>query len=272
MRGWFACLLALAIPAMGADWWDDFHPLKPGKFPLPRPQTATYRFGWGALSAADAEIEFTRAKKNQMQLKFTTRTVGAVRALWQIDAEHIARCATSPLRPISLQQTEKYRNETEKTKADFSPEEVARLAERVPAEKTSAKLKRFKFPGVADLQTALLLVRSQALKEGEQYEMVVYPSRAPYLARVTVLGREQLKVGGQTYPAVKLQVALQFINKQFQLEPHSKFKNACAWLSDDKDRLLLKIAAEVFVGSVWMELQSVKFPSDEDAQRTQIPR
>ncbi len=271
MKRALVCWLAAVAMATGADWRDDFHPLKEGSFPPPRPQTASYRFGWGAVSAADAEIEFSRVKKDELQLKLTTKTTGPVRAMWQLDAEHLSRCAVAPLRPIFLQQTEKYRKETEKTKVEFSPTEVARLGERVPADKTPPKTKRFKFPDVDDLQTALLLVRSQELIEGDRYSLVVYPSRAAYLARVEVKGREEIKVGGKTYPAVKLQLSLQRVSKDLRLEAHEKFKSAYAWLSDDADRLLLKIQAEVFVGSVWMELQSVKF-TDEDAQRTQTPR
>ena len=264
----FACAV---LPAFAGDWREDFHPAPVGQFPPPRPQTATYRFGWGAVSAAEAEIEFTRQKNDVLQLKLTTKTTGPVRAIWQLDAEHIARCQALTLRPISMQQTERYRKETEKTKADFSEEEVARVSERVPAAKTPPKTKRFKFPGVLDLQSALLLVRSQPLAVGDRYEFVVYPSRAPYLGRVEVLAKETLKIGEQSYPATKIQLWLQGIDKELALKPHKKFKKAQGWISDDKDRLLLKIDAEVFVGRVWMELKSVKFP-DEERQRTQMPR
>ena len=259
-----AALVALAGPAFADDWRDELIPLKPGKFPLPRPQTGTYRFGWGAVSAAQAEIEFSRQKKAQLQLqlKLTAKTTGPVRALWQMDAEYTARCDAATLQPIFLQQTERYRKKTERTRADFTPAEVMRLNEIEPSSDPPPKPKRFEFSNVKDLQAALLLVRSQPLLAGDRYSMVVYPARTAYLARIDVVGREPVEVGGQRYPAVKLQLALQHITKKFELEPHEKFKNAYVWLSDDKDRLLLKIKAEVYVGSVWMELQSVKFTGE----------
>ncbi|MGB8166758.1 MAG: DUF3108 domain-containing protein [Chthoniobacteraceae bacterium] len=254
--------VALSAAAMAGDWRDDFTPLTMGTFPLPRPQTATYRFGWGAVPAAQAEIDFSRQKKGQLQLKLTAKTTGAVRALWQMDAQYTARCASATLQPICLQQTERYRKETEKTKADFTPEEVVRLQETEPPGETPSKPKRFKFPHLADLHTALLLVRSQALRVGDSYSLVVFPARTAYLARIDVIGLETIKVGGQSYKAIKLGLSLQHITKKLALEPHSKFKNASIWLSDDKDRLLLKIQSEVFVGKVWMELQSVKFADE----------
>ncbi len=263
MTRWLVALwVVLTVTASAGDWRDDLVPLKPGKFPLPRPQTASYRFGWGAVPAAEAEINFSRQKKGQLQLKLTAKTTGAVRALWQMDALYTSRCASATLLPISLQQTEKYRKETEKTKADFTPEAVVRLQETDPPGETPNKLKRFKFPHLADLHTALLLVRSQPLKEGDRYSLVVYPARTAYLAHLDVLESETIEVGGKSYPAVKLGLSLQHISKQLELEPHKKFKNANLWLSDDKERLLLKIQSEVFVGKVWMELQSVKFADE----------
>jgi hypothetical protein len=263
VKRWLAVLIFTVLsPAMAEDWRAGLTPVKPGKFPLPRPLMASYRFGWGAIPAADADIVFSRQKKGQLQLKLTAKTSGAVRALWQMDAEHIARCSATTLRPICLQQTERYRDETEKTKAEFTADQVLRVQDHVPPLKTPVKPKRFKFPDLTDLHTALLLVRSQALAQGEHYSFVVYPSRTAYLARIDVLGREKLKVAGQDHDAVKLQVSLQHITKELELEPHTKFKNACAWLSDDKDRLLLKVQAEVFVGSVWMELRTVKFAEE----------
>jgi Protein of unknown function (DUF3108) len=49
------------------------------------------------------------------------------------------------------------------------------------------------------------------------------------------------------------------IGKNRELEPHRKFRRATVWLSDDSDRLLLRIQAQIFVGTVFAELQSVEF-------------
>ena len=49
------------------------------------------------------------------------------------------------------------------------------------------------------------------------------------------------------------------MSKKYELEPYKKLKRAYAWLSDDRDRMLVKIEADIFVGSVWAELKSVEF-------------
>jgi hypothetical protein len=251
----------MAIPALAADWRDELKPLTPGTFPLPRPQTATYRFGWGAISAAEAAIDFSQHENGELELKVTAKTIGSVRTLWQMDAQHIARCVGTTLQPISFQQKETYRRSVKTTKAEFSPKEVVRVLATEPPE-GKPKPKKFKFPNLTDLHTALLLVRSQPLNVGDQYSLVVYPDRDAYLARVDVIAHESIKVAGKSHKAVKLQLSLQQVTKKRKLEPHPRFKNAHAWVSDDKDRLLLKIESEVIVGSVWMELQSVKFAGE----------
>jgi hypothetical protein len=60
-----------------------------------------------------------------------------------------------------------------------------------------------------------------------------------------------------SYNAIKLDLQLKRIGKHLQLEPHRKFRRATIWVSDDPERLLLRIEAQVFVGTVFAELQSV---------------
>ena len=255
-------LLLLALPALAADWRDELTPPQPGKFPALRPLTATYKFGWGKLSAATAEFDFSRPEPGLLKLTVGAKSVGAVRALWRMDTQHEALARAGTLQPLSLVQVETYKSEVESTHATFDAEGVSRLHESKPAPKTQAKVKRFKCPDVFDLHTALLFIRSQPLEHGDHYSFVVYPSTSPYLAEVAVIGRERLKAAGTSYDAVKLEVRLRAVKKDLTLAPHKKFKQAQAWISDDRDRLLLRVEAEVFVGSVWAEMERVDFAED----------
>jgi len=256
---WVMAATLFAITARAADWQKTLTPVNAGSFPPPRPLQATYRFGWSAMRAATADFDFSRTPDGALKLEVKTRSEGVVRKLWQMDAAHTALCQATTLRPISVRQQEIYRKETLKTSLDFDAEGVARLRESDPPDKNPPKTKRFKFPGVFDLHSAFLFVRSQPLANGDVVRLVVYPAVGAYLAEVQVLGREKIEVGKKKYDAVKLGLKLRAITKKLELEPHAKFKKATAWLSDDRDRLLLKMQAEIFVGSVWTELESVKF-------------
>src|SRR5213075_1066187 len=100
---------------------------------------------------------------------------------------------------------------------------------------------------------------SHSLPDHNVQRIAVYPATSAYLATITVLGRERLTGPFGTYNSIKLDLHLNKIGKNRELEPHRKFRHATVWLSDDGDRLLLKIQAQIFVGTVSAELQSVEF-------------
>ncbi len=61
------------------------------------------------------------------------------------------------------------------------------------------------------------------------------------------------------YEAIKIDLHLDKIDKNMKLEPHHKFRRATLWVSDDSDRLLLRAEAQIFIGNVFAELQSIQF-------------
>jgi len=79
------------------------------------------------------------------------------------------------------------------------------------------------------------------------------------LATLTVLGRETISVHAGSYRAIKIDLHLNKIGKNLELEPHKKFRRATLWVSDDSDRILLRVEAQIFVGTVFADLQSVEF-------------
>ena len=159
--------------------------------------------------------------------------------------------------PIHFFQEEKYRQETVKTNVDFEPDHVTGLREKIPSDHPS-KPNVFKFSPVFDMTTALLWVRSQPLADGDTESIVVWASNAPYLATVKVTGRDTLKIDGQKQNAIKLELRIKGIDKKMQLKEHKLFKGGRGWLSDDDKRIPLRIEADIFIGYVFAELESMK--------------
>ncbi|MEA3189213.1 MAG: hypothetical protein QOD99_3043 [Chthoniobacter sp.] len=255
----FLAFLAASVAAVhAAGWQQQLTPLTPDAFAPLRPIRASYRGGWTSFSAAEIEAEFS-TKGDVAELSASGCTTGFVRTLWRIDFTHVARAQLSTLRPLEMKQVENYRGRTLRTELQFDRDGVVKFREATPAEGPPSKRKRFDYPGLFDLQSAFLFIRSQKLRTNDVLNIVVYPSSAPYLATVRVLGREKVQAGGSRAPAIKLDVKLQRIDQQFELQPHQKFKRATAWISDDPNRLLLKVQADIFVGTIWAELASVKF-------------
>ena len=90
--------------------------------------------------------------------------------------------------------------------------------------------------------------------------MLIYAGTSPYLAQVKVLGKDRVEAAGRKWGAVKMDLKLWRVDDDdLELKPYTKFKRATGWISDDTDRLLLKVKADIFVGSVWTELDRVEF-------------
>jgi len=251
-------LLAFCSSSFAENWEATLSKDPPGNFPELRLLRASYRFGWSGLTAATGDVHFTKPSENKFQLDGTGRTIGLVRALWKLDVNYQATASAETLRPIQTQQIENYRSKKIVTHLTFTNNGVTRVRTEGKGA-AEAKTRQFNFPSLLDLFSAMLYLRSQPLKNRSVYRVVAYPATNAYLATVTVIGREKISVHAGSYSAVKLDLQLKRIGKNRQLEPHRKFRRATIWVSDDAERLLLRIEAQVFVGTVFAELQSVSF-------------
>ena len=251
-----------AAAAGKADWRDEIWK-KPGTFATLRPAVLHYAFGWSGITAAEAEATTAMSPEGRCVLDFSAKTTGVVRAMWKMDATATSSCEPATFRPVKLTQTETYKKKMVTTVVDFLADGPVQSRTQEPPESVPSAVRRFRFPHVHDLNSAVLFIRSQALAQGDSVKLCVYPGGAPYLATATVTGRERLKVAGREWDTIKCDLQLSGIADDYSLTPHKKFKKATAWISDDSDRLLLKVSAEVQVGSVWAELQSVDFPGNK---------
>ncbi|MGE5212240.1 MAG: DUF3108 domain-containing protein [Nitrospirota bacterium] len=259
MKRAIAILLASSTGLVAADWQATLSKDPVGNFPELRPLRASYRFGWAGVTAASGEIHFTKPSNDRFQLEGTGRTTGFVRALWKLDVTQRAVANSRTLAPIEMQQTETYRSKKITTHLAFTSSGVTRT--RTEGEGSSAKTKTrdFTMPDLFDLHSAALYLRSQPLKQGSVYRLAVYPASNAYLAIIKVVGREKISVHAGSFNAIKLDLHLKRVGKHLELEPHKKFRRATIWVSDDSERLILRIQAQIFVGTVFAELQSMRF-------------
>jgi len=258
-----AALIAISVVLVAAnssatdDWSSTLSRDPRGSFPDPRPLHATYAFSWSGITAATADVWFHRGDENSFVLEGKGRTVGLARVLWRFDVNYRSVAHSQTLRPIEVRQTENIRSKRVETNLKFSDAGVTSTRTETNRPKSSSK--NFALENLNDLHSALLYLRSQPLRDRSVFRLAVYPANSAYVATITVIGHERIKVHAGTYSAIKLDLRLERINKKNQLEPHRKFKRATAWVSDDNDRLLLRIEAQIFVGTIVTEIQSVRF-------------
>jgi hypothetical protein len=220
---------------------------------------AKYGFGWSGFPGAVADVRLSKPSADRFQFDGVVHTTGLVRTLWKFDANYTSIVDAATLHPIEVRQVETLRSKKTVTTLAFGSDGVSSKETETPSNSSGPKVRRFDSPNLFDLLSALLYLRSQSLQDRSVQRVVVYPQTSAYLATVTTQGRERLTVPAGTYNAIKLDLHLSKIGKNRELEPHRKFRRATVWISDDPDRLLLKVEAQIFVGAVLVELQSVDF-------------
>ena len=255
-------LIGLCTATSGAPAWEStLTKDPPGNFPELRPIRTNYHFGWSGFTAGTGEIHFSKTTDKRFQLEAAGRTVGLARALWRLDAIYRGLVNPESLRPIESKQIENYRKKKLVTDLSFTDSGVTRMRTENEGPKSS---KDFDFPNLFDLHSGLLYLRSQPLNDRSTYRIVVYPATSAYLTTIKVLGHERVSVRAGTYNAIKIDLDLKRLGKKLELEPHRKFRRATIWISDDENRIPLRIEAQIFVGTVFAELQTVRFDSDKN--------
>ena len=253
-----AALLGPVSAPAAASWEASLSKQPPGDFPPLRPLRASYVFGWSGFTAATADVQFARPTPERCHIQGKGHTTGLARALWRYDVSYQAIADSRTIRPIEAHQTDIYRAKKITTNLAFNANGVRRSRVETPSS-GQGKPKDFNFPNLFDLQTALLYLRSQPLPDRSSYRVVVYPATDAYVATATVLGREKTSVRAGNYNAIKIDLQLKRVGKNLELQPHRKFRRATIWVSDDQDRMILRIEAQVFIGTVFAELQSLRF-------------
>ncbi len=259
MKGPVVLILPVLLAALNGvappNWQNTLTRNPPGDFGEMPSLRAVYHFGWSGLTAATGEAHFSRVPGDHLQLEATGRSVGFARALWRYDVNYKAIDNAHSLLPIETTQDEAFRSKKVSTRLTFTSAGVTR--QRTDGNSAPSS-KDFAFSRLYDLSAAGFYLRSQPLQDHDIYRVAVYPTTSPYLATITVLGHEKISVHSGNYSAIKMDLQLSKISKDLNLEPHKKFRKATIWLSDDADRIPLRIEAQIFVGTVFAELQSVQ--------------
>jgi len=103
-----------------------------------------------------------------------------------------------------------------------------------------------------DLYSSILYIGSQPLANNDKINLVIYPFDEPYLAMVSVLGRERHK----GHNCIKLDLKMKKIRSDLSLKEYEKMKSTTMWITDNTDRVMVELRSEVFIGDVRATLKS----------------
>ncbi len=252
--------LVVSVCQSAEPWRDRIGPETPGPFPLVRPFSGEFRFGWSDIGAASAKARLWYSG-DEIIVEVEGGTNGLARTLWQLDARHRAIILKEGLKPVAFEQFEKYTNKRVRMEAVFKPDGLWRIRAVTPDPNNVARWKRIKVEPVRDIVSAMLLIRSQVLNNGDKIGVVAFPGDAPFLVEVTVAKRERINIAGELRKAIKLNFQIQRIDvkNKGRLAPHGKFRSGSVWISDDENRIPLRAEVNIFIGYVFGELASLRF-------------
>lgn len=253
----------LTLPVRSAElspaWREEVASLPAGDFPAPSDKLdARYAFGWSGIEAAEAKVSLRRGADDIWTALVAGGTKGWARSLWKLDADYEAKVSQSDWRTTSMRLAEIYRTYRTEEKSEFLPGGVRTWRESTKGGAKKPKWKNFYVDGIRDIAGALLLARSQPLRDGDVVRLAVFPGEWMYLVTVRVEGREMLNWHGSEKPTIRASLGIESIEKDYSLRPHKKFQGGTVWVSDDELRIPLRVEVKVFVGYVFAELKALE--------------
>ena len=261
-NGWLGVLLVLVFSAGPAvadeSWRDEVARLNAGNFPPPPEFTARYVFGWSGLTAARADVALRRGPGGRWEGKVRGATTGPARALYRLDASYDTMIDQRNWTTRETRLIEEFTRYSTDEKAEFRPGGVRSWRETTRRGAKPPRWKNFYVPGLRDIGAALLLLRSQPLRDGDRFKVAVFPGQWMYLVTARVEGREKLRWQGEMRDTIRLSLEIDWIDKKYQLRPHRKFHRGTVWASDDSLRMPLRVEVKVFVGHIFAELEEMQ--------------
>ncbi len=107
-------------------------------------------------------------------------------------------------------------------------------------------------PEAKDPFACLYYIRAQELVVGQTVMFNAYDNRKNYRLRVSVLKKETIKVGKNTYETILIEPVLEGLNLEGVLEV--KGRKIEVWLTNDERRIPVKVQMKITFGSIVAEL------------------
>ena len=188
----FFAAVILSVGQAADPWLARIGPEAPGTFPLIRPFSGKFRFGWSEIGAASAEARvWYSGDKIMVEVKGGTN--GLARTLWQLDARHKATILKEGLQPVAFEQVERYAKKRVRTEAVLNQTVSGAFVRSHPIRKMCPDGRKIKIEPIRDIVSAMLFIRSQSLNDGEKVGVVSFPGDSPFLVEATVVRHEQIR-------------------------------------------------------------------------------
>lgn len=265
----FAIISLSALPASSGEkkptppWMKSLTRLEPGGYADLRPVHLEYTLSWNnKVNAGRFEVSIEQSESKNVRLigQATGGSTGFARALWPYDFRARSVVDYDSLRPLTFQLSEREKDRQSSYDIIFEDKrQIYNTRSQKDGEEMKSGMSRFRCDFGQDMLSSAFYLRSQPLKIGDEITMAVTPFNKPYLAYFKVVGRENHKIKGKSYKAIKLDAQIAKIDRDMSVKTYEKVRKTTLWIEDDQYRLPLELQTDISVGFVSARLDGMKW-------------
>lgn len=210
-----------------------------------------YTVSWQGIPAASATVEIN-SNLNQLKILASAKTYSGIDLFYKLryHAEGIISADDfSPIRTSLVQQENSRRKVTE-----ISFLEGGEIDSTRDTGKETTRIRFNPNNFTLDPFSAAFLARSLSWEPGISREFDTFNGKTRYLIRLTCTDLQKLKVNGQDRDVWV--ITPEVTNLSGVPKKNSKLRRASIYVTADKEREIIKLVSDVFIGSVTTKLDS----------------
>ncbi len=212
-----------------------------------------YRVHYGIIDAGIAELEVHGLAESQGRVAYKVsgkgRSVGLFSWFFEVKDYYESYIDTQQLVPLEFIRDVREGGYKAKEHAIFDPENQLVYPKKEPKDTMRVPF------GVQDLLSSFYYARNldfSDLKYGDEFPIVIYLNQETFPMNLKYVGKDEIKTDFGTFRCLSFRPMLQE-GRVFKEE-----EGMTIWISDDENRIPVRVETEVLVGSIKMDLIGFK--------------
>jgi hypothetical protein len=233
----------------------------PAPAPLAPGQTLTYDLSWSIFPAGEMVDTFLSDDPNGRaadHIKTTTQSKGVFSLLYNVQDEFYSHFDPQTLCSHRISKKISEGRRRKETELVFDPARRLAILDEHDLAKPGSPLKHAEneIPGcVEDIVTGFFYLRRQPLEIGKEVRVAVNDGSKTHMVSVEVQARERIQTPLGERQAFRLEP------KVFDDVLYKRKGRMLIWMSDDSERLPLRIKAMILLGTITGDLRAVTKPA-----------
>ncbi len=215
---------------------------------LPRREEIAYSASWNGIAAGRGVFRFER-RGDVYVGDARVETTGVVSLLYGVEVRARAVSGAEDLLSREWSYESGTGGEARRVRVTYDPE-TGKVRSVIRSRKKVEEVS-LEVPGALDPLGIIHALRRSALEPGRSFRATLFTERNLYRAECLVVGRERVRVPAGPRDAFLVRVD---IRKVVKGKPEDHGRQAAIWISDDEDRVPVRIDADTKVGRISLRL------------------